>query len=169
MTPFTTQRKFLGITCFKHKAGFAFLQKVGAGRGATGPQPPDPSLQLPGSSSWSWASNDCKDQNELGGAQAMIRGRIWHLFEWILAPAVTPPPLQTHKVYPVTKKQKWSKRKKSENLNTDGGKNLGCYKGPQFNLIGNLEFGKIIYTLVRSLSLADSCLITVSSHSIYFV
>ena len=82
---------------------------------------------------------------------------------------MTPPPLQTHKVYPVTKKQKGSKRKKSENLNTEGGKNLSCYKGPQFNPVGNLEFGTRIYTLVRPFSLTDSCLITVSSHGIYFV
>lgn len=88
MTPFTTQRKFLSISCFKHKAGFAFLQKVGARWDAPGLQPLDPSPASRGSS-WSWASNDCRTRMSrgLGGAQPMIGGRIWHLFEWILASA----------------------------------------------------------------------------------
>ena len=83
--PFTTQSELLGISSFKRKEDFVFLQRVGAGRGAPHHQPiaqcssssgADPGMTI-----------GARMSRGLGGAQATGGGRIGHHFEWLLASA----------------------------------------------------------------------------------
>ena len=82
--PLTTQSELLGISYFKRK-DFVFLQRVGAGRGASHHQPIAQCSSSSGADSG--MTIGARMSRGLGGAQATGGDRIGHHFEWLLSSA----------------------------------------------------------------------------------